>query len=123
MAFVSNMSDEEEQKNQSQGPVAPGGASNTVKLAPTGGIGSAGGSPSAGGASPNSGGGFASLNQYVNANQGQAQPLANQITGGIQNQYNTLQGQNQQTLQGIQGQVDTGYTKQNQDILAQEAAN
>jgi hypothetical protein len=122
MPFVSNMPDEE-QKNQSQGQVAPGGASNTVQTQPGAGVGSTGAPGAMGSSNSQTGGGFASLNQYVNANQGQAEPLANKITSGINQQYNTLAGQNQSTLQGLQGSVDQGYTKQNQDILAQESAN
>lgn len=124
MAFVSNNQDEEEPTNQSQGPIAPGGTGQTVHLAPSSGIGSAGGSPTPGAASSQGAGGqFATLNQYVDANQGQAQPLANKITNDIGSQYNTLQGQNQSVLQGIQGQVSQGYTPQDQGVLSQEAAD
>ncbi len=121
MAYVTNMGNEDD-KNQPGGPIAPGGAGNTVQLSPNGGVGSTGGAtPGASQAQP--GGGFASLNQYVNANQGQADPLANKITSDIGNQYTSLQGQNQQTLSGISNQVNSGYTKQNQDVLSQEANN
>lgn len=78
------------------------------------------GSPSA---PKDAGGQFATLQSYLTANQGQAAPLANKITSGIQGQYNALQGQNASTLSGIQGQVAQGYTPENQDILSQEAAN
>lgn len=121
MPYVSNMDDA--QKNQPGGPITPGGASNTVQLSPNSGIGSVGGGAQTGGSNQAPGGQFASLNQYVNANQGQASGLTNKITGGINDQYNTLNNQNQQVLSGLQGQVDSGYTKQNNDILAQEATN
>lgn len=121
MAFVSNFDPEKQDPNQSQGPVAPGGAANTVKLAPSGGVGSAGGTST--GSAPQAGGQFATLNQYVNANQGQAAPLAGKITSDINNQYNSLQGQNQSTLQGIQDSVNSGYTPINNDVLAQESSN
>src|SRR5258708_2123410 len=117
------MEDEEGKQNaQSQGPLSPGGTGQTVHLAPSSGIGSTGGGA---GSLPASGGGgqFATLQNYVDANQGQAAPLAGKITSGVQNQFNTLQGQNQSTLQGLQGQVQGGYTPQDQGLLASEASN
>lgn len=121
MAYVTNMNDDE-QKSPSQGVVAPIGG-NSIPTA-AGGIGGAGNVGTAGqSGAPAAGGGFATLDKYVNANQGQAQPLADKIVGGINNQYNTLQGQNTSTLQGIQGQVDQGYTKSDPNLLAQESAN
>lgn len=123
MPYVTNVDDEDKKQNGTgQGPITPGGANNTVQLSPNSGIGSTGVNPSSGGATQ-TGGQFASLDKYVNANQGQAQPLANKITSGISNQYNDLSGQNASTLQGVQGKVDQGYTKQNQAILDQESAN
>lgn len=121
MAYVSNM-DDEQQTNQSQGPVSPGGTSQTVHLAPSSGVGSTGGNPTPG-AAAGAGGQFATLDKYLSANQGQADPLASKITGNINDQYNNLQGQNQQILQNVQGQVAQGYTPQDQGVLTQEAAN
>lgn len=121
MAFVSNMDQDEDQKNTAQGPVSPSGGGQTVHLAPSSGVTSGAGSPTTG--TPKAGGNFASLQNYVDANQGGAAPLAGQITQGVQNQYNTLQGQNTSTLNGIQGNVNSGYTAQDPSVLSQEAAN
>lgn len=122
MAYVSNMQDDEEQKNPAQGAVPPSGGAG-VQLAPSSGVGSTGGGPTPG--APTSGGQFASLNQYVNANQGQAQPLADKITSGIGQQYNNLDAQNSATISGINNQVTNapGYTASNPNTLANEAAN
>lgn len=116
MPYIPNAPDDEQQPGQ--GAIAPGAGG--IRTSP-GGIGNA---PSAGAPPPKDAGGqFATLQSYLTANQGQAAPLANKITSGIQGQYDTLGGQNASTLSGIQGQVAQGYTPQNQDILAQEAAN
>ena len=123
MPFVQNMqSPDENQPNPSQGPVSPSGGGGAISTgAPTAGA----GGTTAGKVPSPAGGGFASLDKYLTANMGQAQPLANQITSGITNQYNTLQGQNQAALSGINQQVTNapGYTAGGQDVLAAEAAN
>lgn len=116
MPYIPNVDDEEQ---PGQGAVSPGAGG--IHTSP-GGIGSA---PS-GNATPapkDAGGQFATLQSYLTANQGQAAPLANKITSGIQGQYNNLAGQNDTTLSGISGQVSSGYTPENQDVLAKEAAN
>lgn len=119
MAFVSNL-DPDEQKNPNQGAVAPVGGGG-VHLAPSSGVGSAGNG--SGPSNSPAGGQFATLQTYLDANQGKAPDLANTITKGIGDQYNTLQGQNTQTLNDIQGQVTQGYTPENKDLLASEASN
>ncbi len=124
MAYVAN-DQENEQNQQGTGAVSPS-APGGVQLSPNSGIGgagtaAAGTNPTA--AAPNAGGSFGSLNQYVAANQGQAQNLANQVTAPINQQYQTLQNQNASTLGGIQGQVNQGYTPEDTGLLAQEAAN
>ena len=124
MPFVPNMQDEEQQQtSQGTSPVGGGGA---VHLAPSSGVGSA---PAQGGAAPTAaqgaGGSFATLNKYLEANQGQAEPLAGKITGQIGQQYGQLGQESQGVIQNLQGQVANapGYTASNPDILAQEAAN
>lgn len=123
MPFVSNMDDEEEQK-QNPGGVSPVGG-GAVHLAPSAGVGSAG--PGGSGAAPEKGAGgqFATLDKYITANQGQAEPLAGKITGAIGDQYKGLDAANQGVLQGIQGQVTNapGYTKGDNDLIAQESAS
>lgn len=121
MPFVSNMpSDEEQQKVPSQGAVpATGGA--PMQLSPSSGVvgaGSSTGKPAA-----PAGGQFASLNQYITANQEKAQPLANQLTSGIGQQYQNLEGQNKQTISNIGGQVTSqpDYSKANETIAAESA--
>ena len=140
MPFVSNAPDEEkeDQPNASQGPVSTVGGSGAVHLAPAGGVlstsGGASGGPStpapvSGAGSPSatpSGGQFASLGQYLNANQGQAAPLAGKITTGINNQYNNLNNQNTSTLSGINQQVAASAAPsqaQTNATIAQESAN
>jgi len=122
MAFVSNAPEEEKQDQPGQqGPVAPVGGSGAVHLAPssglssTGGGGTSGATPTAGGAAP-AGGQFASLNQYIGANQGQATPLAGKLTDQIGQQYNTLSGQNDTTLSGINSQISSSSVP-NQDTI------
>lgn len=118
MPYVSNMNDEEEQKN-GQGTSPNGGGA--VHLAPSSGVGTSAPGTS-GGAPKNAGGQFATLDKYITANQGQAEPLAGKITGGIGQEYNTLSQGNQGVLQGISGQVASapGYTKGDNDLLAKE---
>jgi len=122
MAYVSNMVSDDEQKNPAQGAVPPSGGAG-VQLAPSSGIGSVG-SPTTQPGQPGAGGAFATLDKYLTANQGQAEPLANKLTQGIGQQYNTLAGQNASTLGDIGGQVTAGSVPSNAgDVLAQEAAN
>lgn len=121
MAYVSNMPDDQENKNPSQGAVPPSGGGG-VQIAPSGGVGSAGASPTPG--QPAAGGSFATLDKYISANQGQAQPLANKITSGIGKEYDTLAGQNASTLADVGSQVTAGSAPSNANaIIAQEAAN
>jgi hypothetical protein len=122
MAYVNNMPDEEENKNPAQGAVPPSGGG--VQLSPSSGVGSVGGPGGAPGAAPKGGGQFATLDKYISANQGQAQPLAGKITTGIGNEYSNLEGQNTSTLNNINGQVNAGKAPGNaNDVLAQESAN
>src|SRR6185295_4611164 len=121
MAYVQNQS-EEDQLKANQGPQSP--TSGGVQTTAPSGVGSAGttGGPSQT-SQPGAGGSFASLTNYVNANQGNATPIAQQVTNQANQQFQTLQGQNQEALQGIQGQVAGGYTKNDPNLLAAEAAD
>ena len=124
MPFVANDQSEDDQKQpNAQGPVSPTGG-GAVHLAPTSGVGSAAPGGTSGAAPKPAGGQFATLNQYIDANQGQAAPLANKITGQIGQQYGALDQANQGTLQNIQGQVTNapGYTKSDNALIAQESA-
>lgn len=129
MPFVSNMPDDEEQKgpqNASQAPVSPTGGGGSVHLAPSAAVPSGGsGGASTGSSSPAAGGQFASLNKYIDANQGQAAPLAGKITSGINKQYNDLDTANNAAISDVTNQVKNapGYTASNPDTLAQEVAN
>jgi hypothetical protein len=121
MPIVSNIDDQE--KNPAQGPITPSGTG--VPVAAASGVGGAASPTPTQPGQPGTGGGFATLDKYLTANQSQAQPLANQIVSGIGQQYNTLQGQNASTLQGIGQQVANapGYTPSNPSIFSAEAAN
>jgi hypothetical protein len=125
--FVANMSNNEEQDPNSipQGAVSPtGGGGGAVHLSPASAVPTVGGGTGAASKTSTPGGQFATLNQYLTANQGQADPLANKLTAGINQQYNTLQGQNTSTLGGINNQVSANATPNNaNDIIAQETAN
>lgn len=129
MPFVSNMPDNEDEKtnqpNGVQGPVSPtGGGGGAVHLAPSSAVPTVGGGSGPVGKGPTAGGSFASLDKYLAANQGQADPLSGKITTGIGQQYNALQNQNTSTLNDINSQVAANATPQNySDILSQEAAN
>jgi len=126
MAYVSNMDEEDENKNQSQGAVSPVGGQGTVHVTPSSGVASPVGQSGASGTPAGTeaaGGDFATLDKYVGANLENAAPLANQITGTIQNQYNSLNQQNQDIASGVQSQVTGGYTPNSPDVLAQEASN
>lgn len=120
MPFVNNMNEEEDKK---QGPGAQGGVSPegpgsaSVRLAPDAGV-EAGGSSTKGPAS--AGGQFASLNQYLNANIGQAEPLAGKLTAKVGEQYKGLEGQNQAALQKIGSQISStpSYENANETIAA-----
>ena len=129
--------DNEEQKQDPNAPqtgaVSPtGGGGGAVRLSPAsavptvggGGTSGSGGAPS--GAPPTAAGGsFASLNKYIDANQGQATPLAGQLTNSIGGQYNNLDTQNNAAISSINNQVTNapGYTASDPNVLAQEAAN
>jgi hypothetical protein len=119
MAYLAQ-DNEDEQKNPAQGAVAPAGGG-----IPTGVASGVGGTttPGASASKTPTGGSFATLQTYLGANQGQAPGIANTITNKIGDQYNTLQTGNDSTLQGLNSAVDQGYTKQNQAVLDQEAAN
>ncbi len=131
MAFVSNLQGPAEEDNKDKtlspsGGIAPVGGSGAVHLSPSGGpVGGASSGAGASGAAPSgAGGSFASLDKYLGANQGQADPLAGKITSGVNQQYSTLQGQNQSTINDINSQVAQNAVPTNyQDTLAQESAN
>lgn len=122
MPYIPNSENDDENKNPAQGIVSPAGGGG-AHLSPNGGVGSSNTSPTP--SAPAAGGNFATLQTYLNANQGQAEPLAGKITAGIGKQYDTLAGQNQSTLSDINSQVTNapGYTASNPDVMAQEAAN
>lgn len=119
MAFVANNDDE--QNNQGLSPTS----GSAVHLSPSSGVGTStpGGSSAAPTAAQGAGGQFATLNTYLNANQGQAQPIANKITGQANQEYNSLNQGNQGVLQNLQGQVASGYTPNDPNLVAQEAAS
>jgi hypothetical protein len=129
MPFVSNMQDEEQQNpNAPQGAVSPtGGGTAPVRLSPSSAVPAGGGMGSATGSTPtpSAGGQFASIGQYLTANQGQAAPLAAKLTPGIQQEYSNLQGQTNEAIANIGKQVQNapGYTPSNPNVMAQEAAN
>jgi hypothetical protein len=133
MPFVSNMPDEEQKTDPTlapQGPVAPvGGGTGAVRLSPSASVPSAGGGGTSGapGSSPTpaAGGQFASLNQYLTANQGQAAPLAGKLTPGINQEYQNLDTANNAAISSINNQVTNapGYTPSNPGVLSAEAAN
>jgi len=138
MAYVSNMQDEEQKTDPNapqQGAVAPtGGGGGAVRLspqssvAPVGGAGTSSGTVNGapGGPPPaTAGGSFASLDKYLNANQGQAAPLAGKLTPGIAQQYGNLDTQNNAAISDINKQVTNapGYTPSNPGVMSAEAAN
>lgn len=126
------MPDDEEQKTNQptggQGPVSPTGAGGgAVHLAPSSSVPTVGGGGTSGptGSGPAAAGGsFASLNKYMAANQGQAEPLAEKLTSAIGQQYNTLSGQTDSTLNDINNQIAANAAPTNPDsVVAQESAN
>lgn len=119
MPYIPNIDDEEQ---PGQGAVTPGASGTHLSSSTVGGTSGGSGAPAA---NSNAGGGqFATLQSYLGANQGQAAPLVGKITSGVSDQYNTLQGQNQSTLNGIGSQVSAGGVPANAtDTLAKEAAN
>lgn len=127
MAYVANMGEEEEQNqnNPSQGLVAPAGGGG-VHLSPSSGVvsGSGGGGGSAGGTkapTPGAGGQFASLGQYVQANAPNASGLTDTVLAPINTQAQSDQSQANQTISELQGQISSGATPNNPDLL--NAAN
>lgn len=120
MAYVANQEEDEQNQNNQ---VAPSGGGASVHLAPSAGVGAVGtGAGTSGNGQGQGGGSFATIDKYLTANQGNAAPLAGQITQGITNQYNTLDQQNQAVGAGINNQINNGYTKEDTGLLAQEAA-
>jgi len=126
------MNDEEQKQDPNapvQGAVSPtGSGSGAVQLAPSAAVPTAGGGGgSAGpGKAPNAAGGsFASLDKYLSANQGQAAPLADKLTPGINQEYNNLDTQNNAAIASIDQQVKSapGYTPSNPGVMAAESAN
>jgi hypothetical protein len=118
-----------------QGAVPPVGGAGAVRLSPSAGVASLGGAAPSGGTTggtaagappPTAGGQFGSLNQYLTANQGQAAPLAQKVTTGINNQYNNLNTQGNAALGAINNQIAAGAAPNATDansIIAQETAN
>src|ERR1019366_8183869 len=138
MAYVSNMSDEEQKTDPDATPpgsVAPtGGGGGAVRLSPqsavspVGGSGTNSGTPGSAPTPASAGGSFASLDKYLGANQGQAQPLANQVSAGVGQQYGNLDAQNNAAISSINNQVTNapGYTASSPTTaatMASEAAN
>lgn len=131
MPFVSNEPDLEEDKTNQpiggQGPVSPtGGGGGAVHLAPSSAVAPGGGGGASSGSGPAAAGGsFASLDKYLSANQGQAAPLAGQLSTSIGKQYNDLDTANNAAIAGINSQVTSapGYTASDPNVLSQEAAN
>src|ERR1019366_5930562 len=135
MAYVSNMSDEEQKTDPDATPpggVSPtGGGGGAVRLSPqsavspVGGSGTNSGTPGSAPTPAAAGGSFASLDKYLGANQGQAQPLANQVSAGVGQQYRALDAQNNAAISSINSQVANapGYTASDPNVLAKEAAN
>lgn len=129
MPFVNNMEDDEDKKQgpggqTGPGAVSPGGAGGSaVRLAPGAGV--EGGGTSAGKVGPSAAGGqFASLDRYLKANVGQAEPLAGKLTSEIGKQYQGLEGQNQQALSKIGGQVSANPSYDNaNEIISEASAN
>ena len=132
------MQDEEQKTDTNvapQGAISPtGGGGGAVRLSPQSSVSPVGGSGTSSGTvagapgsapSPAAGGSFASLNKYIDANQGQAQPLANQVSSGVGQQYNNLDTANNAAIASINNQVTNapGYTASNPSVMAQEAAN
>lgn len=114
MPFVNNMNEEEEKKQGGVSPEGPGGGA--VRLAPDAGVESGAGST---GKSPDAAGGqFASLNKYLDANVGRAEPLAGKLTSEIGKQYQGLDTAGQQALSKIGGQVSAApsYADANKTI-------
>ena len=130
MAFVSSPIPQEEQ-NQ----FAPTGQTtpNPLSLLPpqaaqTGGSAGQGGA-SQGGAAPTAGtptqfGSSASkLSDYLSANQDQVQGMANQVAGGLGDQFNSVKGGIDQAAQTFGGQVQGGYTPSDPNLLSQVQNN
>ena len=123
---------DDEQKTDPNAPqtgvVAPtGGGGGAVHLSPSSAVPSVGGggTTGTGGATPAAAGGsFASLDKYLGANQGQAEPLAGKLTNSIGQQYNTLSGQNTSTLNDINSQIAANAAPTNpNDTIAKESAD
>lgn len=131
MPFVSNMDNDEQKTDPTitpQGAVSPVGGGAAVRLSPSSAVAPAGGGGSGTPGSaptPAAGGQFASLDKYITANQGQAAPLAGKLTPGINQEYNALDTANNAAISSINNQVTNapGYTPNNPDVLAAEAAN
>lgn len=98
-------------------------------MAPTSGMGSPGGptTPQAqtGTSGAPAGGQFASLQNYLSANQGQAQPLAENLSKPIAQEYKNLDTANNAAIASIGKQVENapGYTPSNAAVMSNEAAN
>lgn len=121
MPFVSNMNEDEEKKQTpgAQGGVSPEGSGNgAIRLAPDAGVEAGGGSTKGPVAA---GGQFASLNQYLKANVGQAEPLAGKLTSEIGKQYQGLESSGQQALSKIGGQVSAAPSYENASKTISEA--
>lgn len=125
---MTDTAEDQNQKKTSQtlqpGPQSPASGGGAVHLSPSASV-PAGSTGTSSPSSPaNSGGQFASLNQYLTANADKAQPLANQVTSGIGKQYQGLEQGNQQALSNINKQVSANPTDPNAaKTMADESAN
>lgn len=117
MAYIPFQNDEE---NKANGTAAP-------EAAPTTGAGGGGAAP-AGGASntpaPKAASqGFANINQYLTANEGQGGQVAGTVASNLQNQYSTLQGEVNNAANQATDAINSGSTAFDQNLVNSAVAS
>lgn len=74
-------------------------------------------------AEPQNQAGYTDVGSYLNANQGGAQNMGNQVASNLTNRYNQTKSGVQQSANDLINQVNQGYTKENADVVKAAAAN
>lgn len=122
MASVNNQTDED-LKNQQSTPVGGTSGAEADAGSPNAPGGGAPASPVKQNASAQNQSGYTDVGSYLNANQGGAQKMGDQVASNLTNQYNTTKSGIDTSANDLINSVNQGYTKENTDLIKQAAAD
>jgi hypothetical protein len=122
MATV-NQNQEQDQNQQPGGPTPISGTAGASASAGQGAGNAAGASPVAENTAPQANTGYTDVGSYLDANKSGSQQLGQQVAGNLTNQYNQTQSGIAQSANDVINQANMGYTKSNEQLVNQVAAN